>query len=122
MTTHVLSYRVFYFTVYSLGLQLGEGLRLRVVDVDAVHWRIHISDAKDNKDRFVPLPDATLYLLRQFWRVRRNPILLFPNRHGGLGAAWRPATPLDRGGVQSTLRKVAMACGLKKDYPAQLAS
>ena len=29
-STRVLSYRVFFFTLYSLGLRLGEGLRLRV--------------------------------------------------------------------------------------------
>jgi len=29
--------------------------------------------------------------------------LLFPNRHGGLKAAQQARTPLDRGGVQSTL-------------------
>jgi integrase len=40
--THKLSYRVFYFTVYSLGLRLGEGLRLQVGDIDAVRRRVHI--------------------------------------------------------------------------------
>ena len=33
--TRILSYRVFYFTLYSLGLRLGEGLRLQVGDIDA---------------------------------------------------------------------------------------
>ena len=32
--TRVISYRVFYFTLYSLGLRLGEGLRLQVGDID----------------------------------------------------------------------------------------
>ena len=32
-----------------------------------------------------------------------NPVLLFPNRHGGFEAAHRATTPLDRGGVQTTL-------------------
>lgn len=112
--THVLSYRVFYFTLYSLGLRLGEGLRLHVGDIDAERQRVHIRDAKGNKDRFVPLPVATLVLLRRFWQLHRNPVLLFPNRHGGLKAAARADTPLDRGGVQVTLRKVAQQCGLKK--------
>jgi len=35
-------------------------------------------------------------------------VLLFPNRHGGLKAAWRAVTPLDRSGIQATLRKVAV--------------
>ncbi len=114
MATLTLSYRVFYFTVYSLGLRLGEGLRLQVGDIDANRRRVHIRDSKGNKDRFVPLPDATLALLRRFWQVHRHPVLLFPNRHGGLKAAHRATTPLDRGGVQRTLRKVAAECGIKK--------
>ena len=33
--TKVLSYRVFFYSLYSLGLCLGEGLRLQVADIDA---------------------------------------------------------------------------------------
>ncbi len=116
-TTHILSYRVFYFTVYSLGLRLGEGLRLEVGDIDAQRHRVHIRDAKGNKDRLVPLPEATLALLRRFWQAHRHPVLLFPNRHGGLKSAHLATTPLDRGGVQTTLRKVTQDCGLKKRLP-----
>jgi integrase/recombinase XerD len=114
LSTHTLSYRVFYFTAYSLGLRLGEGLRLQVGDIDAARGRVHIRDSKGNKDRFVPLPETTLDVLRRFWQVHRNPVLLFPNRHGGLKGAARATTPLDRGGVQTTLHKVVAACGVKK--------
>lgn len=117
LATHTLSYRVFFFTLYSLGLRLGEGLRLQVGDIDAKRQRVHIRDAKGNKDRLVPLPAATLTLLRRFWQVHRNPVLLFPNRLGGLKGAQRATTPLDRGGVQTTLRQVAQDCGLKKRLP-----
>ena len=112
--TRVVSYRVFYFTLYSLGLRLGEGLRLQVGDIDAARGRVHIRDAKGNRDRFVPLPHATHTILRDFWQVHRNPVLLSPNRHGGLKAAATATTPLDRGGVQTTLHKVIATCGLKK--------
>src|SRR5665811_197969 len=57
--THTLSYRVFYFTLYSMGLRLGEGLALRVGAVDAARARVHVRDAKGNRDRLVPLPAAT---------------------------------------------------------------
>ncbi len=112
--TRVVSYRVFFFTLYSLGLRLGEGLRLQVGDIDAARGRVHIRDAKGNRDRFVPLPQATHQLLRRFWQVHRNPVLLFPNRHGGLKGAATATTPMDPGGVQTTLYKVVEACGLKK--------
>jgi site-specific recombinase XerD len=117
MTTKKLSYRVFFFTIYSLGLRIGEGVRLQVGDIDAARKRVHIRDSKGNKDRFVPLPDATQDILRRFWMVHRNPLLLFPNRHGGLGGAQAATTPLDRGGIQITLRKVAEECGIKKRLP-----
>lgn len=112
--TKRLSYRILYFVLYSLGLRLGEGLRLEVGDVDAHRMRVHIRDSKGNKDRFVPLPNKTLDLLRRFWHVHRNPVLLFPNRHGGLKSAHLAKTPLDRNGVQSTLRKVAQECRIRK--------
>ena len=112
--TRTLSYRVFFFTVYSLGLRLSEGLALRVADIDAQRARVHIRDSKGNRDRFVPLPAATLDALRRFWQEHRNPELLFPNRHGGLKGATLATTPLDRGGVQRALRQVALACGIKK--------
>jgi site-specific recombinase XerD len=116
-STRTLSYRVFYFTLYSLGLRLGEGLHLQVGDIDAKRRRVHIRDAKGNQDRFVPLPDQTLALLRRFWQLHRHPTLLFPNRQAGLQGAHRATSPLDRGGVQLTLRKVAQQCGLKKRSP-----
>ena len=115
--TRTLSYRVFYFTLYSMGLRLSEGLALKVADIDAVRHRVHIRDSKGNRDRFVPLPRITLLVLRPFWQTHRNPELLFPNRVGGLAGAKSARTPLDRGGVQKTLHQVALACGLKKISP-----
>ena len=40
--TRVLSYRVFFFTLYSLGLRLGEGLALTVADIDGARLRVHV--------------------------------------------------------------------------------
>jgi integrase/recombinase XerD len=112
--TRVVSYRAFFFVLYSMGLRLGEGLRLQIGDIDAARARVHIRDAKGNRDRFVPLPQATLQLLRDFWQVHRNPVLLFPSRQGGLKGATTATTAMDPGGVQTALHKVIGACGLKK--------
>jgi integrase/recombinase XerD len=117
-STRCLSYRVFFFTLYSMGLRLSEGLALRLGDIDASNQRVHVRDSKGNRDRFVPLPATTLSVLRRFWRIHRNPELIFPNRAGGLKAAHLARTPLDRGGVQHTLRQVTLECGLKKNHPA----
>lgn len=115
--TRCLSYRVFFFTLYSLGLRLGEGLALTVADIDAERMRVQVRNAKGNRDRLVPLPQATLALLRRFWALHRHPTLLFPNRAAGRSGAHRARSPLDRGGVQRTLARVAQDIGLKKRFP-----
>lgn len=72
-------------TLYSLGL--------KVSDIDAALARVHIRDAKGNRDRFVLLPEAKLTALRQFRQLHRHPELLFPNRYGrSEGGASRPHT------------------------------
>jgi len=113
--TRVLSYRVFFFTLYSMGLRLGEGLQLRVGDIDADRMRVHVRDAKGNRDRLVPLPARTLEVLREFWKVHRNPVLLFPSRQKGLEGASGATAHMDRGGVQQALRQVTAQIGLKKE-------
>lgn len=113
--TRALSYRVFFFALYSMGLRLGEGLQLQVGDIDADRMRVHVRDAKGNRDRLVPLPAHTLEVLREFWKVHRNPVLLFPSRQKGLKGAAGAATHMDRGGVQQALRQVATDIGLKKE-------
>lgn len=57
--TNRLSYRVFFFVTYSMGLRLGEGLRLQVGDIDASTMNVHVRNGKGNKDRLVPLPHNT---------------------------------------------------------------
>jgi len=114
--THRLSYRVFFFTLYSLGLRLGEGLNLEVGDIDSVRMRVHIRSAKGNKDRFVPLPFHTLSVLRQFWSVHKHSTLIFPNRKRGLKSAHLAESPLDRGGIQICIRDVIKSLGIKKKY------
>ena len=116
LATRKLSYRVFFFTLYSMGLRLGEGLRLHVGDIDAVRLRVHIRNAKGNKDRLVPLPVRTLEVLRRFWSVHRHPVLLFPNRKRGLKSAHLVTSPLDRSGIQVAMKTVVEEIGLKKRF------
>jgi len=112
--TNKLSYKVLFFTFYSLGLRLSEGINLKVADIDGIRKRVHIRNAKGNKDRLVPISDLLLSVLRKFWLTHQNPVFIFPNRKKGLTKAYRAKTPLDRGGVQRALRAVVKSIGLKK--------
>ncbi len=116
--TNRLSYKVFFFVTYSMGLRLGESLRLQVGDIDGSKMKVHIRNAKGNKDRLVPLPHNTLIVLRRFWHVHKHPTFIFPNRKRGLKNAHLVDSPLDRGGVQSAMKKIVTELGIKKRFLA----
>jgi integrase len=79
--------RVYFWTVYSCGLRLHEALHLEISDVDGQRRMLHVHRGKGAKDRYVPLPESTLSMLREFWKMHRNPRWLFP-------AATVPRAPL----------------------------
>ena len=101
-------YQVFFLTLYSMGLRLSEGLNLTVHDIDSQTMRVHIREGKGGKDRMVPLPQRTLKALRTHWLTHKHPCYLFP----GLGTCHD--TPMDRGGIQKTMKLVLKECGIKK--------
>jgi len=112
--TTCVSYRVFFFTLYSLGMRLSEGLRLQTKDLDAERGRVHVRNSKGRKDRLVPLPPQTLRLLRRFWRIHRNERLIFPSRAGGLACSAVTDKHLDSSGIQKALHRVCEDVGIKK--------
>lgn len=73
-------FRVLLTLIYSCGLRVGEALKLEVRDIQAAQRRIHIREGKGGKDRFVPLPDSLLKMLRTFWASHRHARLLL-TRH-----------------------------------------
>lgn len=71
-------YQVCLTAIYSCGLRLQEGTHLQVADIDSARMMLHVRHGKGAKDRYVPLPQRTLELLRQYWATHRHPVLLFP--------------------------------------------
>jgi site-specific recombinase XerD len=74
----LLRYRACLTTIYACGLRLKEGTHLQVADIDSPRMLVHVRLGKGGKDRYVPLPQRTLELLRQYWKIHRNPVWLFP--------------------------------------------
>jgi integrase/recombinase XerD len=73
-------YRACLTTVYACGLRIREGVYLQVTDIDGSRRMLHVRKGKGGQDRYVPLPQATLELLRTYWRTHRHPLWLFPSR------------------------------------------
>lgn len=106
--------RAYFWTVYSLGLRLTEGLHLHVADIDSARMMVHVRHGKGAKDRFVPLPTTTLKTLREYWASHRHPTWLFPATGRDHRAAATADHPMERSSVQGALRRVVRDLGFRK--------
>jgi integrase/recombinase XerD len=100
--------RAYFWTVYSLGLRLEEGLHLQVGDIDSERMLVHVRRGKGAKDRFVPLPTRTLTELRQYWATHRHPEWLFPATGRDRQQAATADQPMNRSTVQKAMRRVVV--------------
>ncbi len=101
-------------TIYTCGLRLREGVGLQVPDLDGQRMLVHVRNGKRAKDRYVPLPDRTLTLLRQYWASHRHPRWLFPaSRPRGIALA-EASRPISASSVQKALRAASKASGIQK--------
>jgi len=100
-------YRVCLHTIYACGLRLLEGTRLGVKDIDSDRKMLHVVQGKGNKDRYVPLPDHTLMLLRHQWLTHHNPRWMFPSQNG--------LDAMNESAVQKAFQGALRASGVHKD-------
>jgi integrase/recombinase XerD len=108
-------YRLCLTVIYACGLRLTEGTRLQVPDVDGERKLLHVH-GKRRKDRYVPLPDATLQLLRDYWRTHRNPRWLFPtSTRTGVAPLNDPTVgPISGTSLQSAFSRAVKQSGIHK--------
>jgi len=106
--------RVYLATVYSCGLRLQEGLHLEVSDIDKDRMMIHVHRGKGAIDRYVPLPDETLPMLRRYWATHRHPKLIFPALGRGHNSRTSAKTPMAIDSVQGAFRRAKFTAGIKK--------
>lgn len=117
------------YIIYSCGLRLQEGTHLQVADIDSSRQLIHVHNGKGAKDRYVPLPERTLALLRKHWKTHRNPIWLFPSPGRGGVHESTSNKPLPKSSVQiafrdalkkTTIHKRASVHTLRHSYATHL--
>jgi len=101
-------------TIYSCGLRLREGVQLQIADLDSDRMQIHVYKGKGGKDRYVPLPDRTLVLLRQYWQTHRHPLWLYPARPPQGMPLSKAGKHISPSSVQKALRAACLASGLQK--------
>ena len=75
---------------------------------------IHVHRGKGAKDRFIPLPNSILMLLRRYWVTHKNPCLIFPAMGRNCKQAKHAQTPMAKSSVQGAFRKARFSAGIKK--------
>jgi integrase/recombinase XerD len=108
-------YRVCLITIYACGLRLLEGARLQVSHVDGARLLVHVT-GKGQYDRYVPLPQTTLTLLRDHWRTHRSPQWIFPAhaRQGNVYCVVPGAGPISDSSLQSAFHRAVLQSGVHK--------
>jgi site-specific recombinase XerD len=101
-------------TIYACGLRLREGVYLRVPDLDSGRMLVHVRNGKGSRDRYVPLPDRTLALLRQYWASHRHAHWFFPASRPQGAALSEASGPISPSSVQKALRAACLASGIQK--------
>lgn len=76
-------YRVALMTIYAGGLRMSEAIRLRPEDMDSERMVIRIRQGKGRKDRYVPLSELLLEVLRAYSKIVHPQEWLFPGQKPG---------------------------------------
>jgi integrase/recombinase XerD len=73
-------YKAALSTAYGAGLRVSEVVALKVSDIDSKRMLLKIEQGKGRKDRLAMLSPQLLDLLRDWYRIARPPLWLFPGQ------------------------------------------
>jgi integrase/recombinase XerD len=74
-------YKAALSAAYGAGLRVSEVVSLKISDIDSKRMLLKIEQGKGRKDRFAMLSPRLLELLRDWWRIARPQVWLFPGQN-----------------------------------------
>ena len=101
-------------SIYACGLRISEGVHLQVNDIDGERMMIHVHRGKGSRDRYVPVPERALEMLRTYWVTHRNPTWLFPRQRPYNIPLSKKTEPLSESGVQRMFGDAVKRSGIHK--------
>jgi integrase len=102
-----LKWRTALSVAYGAGLRASEVVALKVGDIDSQRMRIRVEQGKGRRDRDALLSPHLLAVLRNWWKVARPPVWLFPSPH----APFNYVTPKS---LNRAFHEAATKAGIKK--------
>jgi site-specific recombinase XerD len=92
---------------YGSGLRASEVVGLKVSDIDSQRMRIRVEQGKGHRDRDALLSPRLLTVLRNWWKLARPPVWLFPNQH-------TPFSPVTARSLNRAFHLAVRRAGIKK--------
>ena len=102
-----LKWRTALSVAYGAGLRASEVVNIKVGDINSERMRIRVEQGKGRRDRDALLSPHLLAVLRNWWKVARPPVWLFPNRH-------TPINPVTPRSLNRAFHEAARRAGVKK--------
>ena len=99
-------HRAILTTIYASGLRVSEAVQLRPADIDSSRMVLRVDQGKGGKDRYVMLSPRLLEVLRDYWRVERPKLWLFPGDGAG--------RHITKNAVEQACQKAQRAVGIDK--------
>lgn len=99
-------HRTILTTCYAAGLRISEAVHLTLPAIDSQRMVLRVEQGKGQKDRYVMLSPKLLEILRDWWRVSRSRLWLFPGD--------RPENPITTRAVNRACRKAHRRCRSSK--------
>ena len=104
--THNPKHRVMLMTAYGGGLRVSELVKLKIADIHSQRMMIRINQGKGRKDRYTLLPKRLLKELRDYWRIKKPKVWLFPGQ--------RRDKPMSSRMAQKAYHKAAAKAEIKR--------
>lgn len=92
--------------IYSCGLRISECVHIKVKDIDSNRMLLKINQSKGNKDRYVPLSNKMLLLLREYYKEYKPKDFLFEGQFENFYSARS---------IQAILKSALSKCKIKKN-------
>lgn len=104
--TDSLKQRALFMCAYAAGLRVSELAGLRIKDVDSERMMLHVRLGKGNKDRYIPLANQLLAILREYWKEYRPTEWLFQG--------YSKQNPISTSAITLNCQNVRLAANLGK--------
>ena len=96
--------------MYACGLRIGEATKLAVASVDSQAMLLR-NIGKRNRERVVPINPGILNLLRETWKIHRNPKRIFSRPNG---------QPISKDSLGKVIRTVREQCGFGQEFTSHV--